>query len=204
MSFKIEANEYEETEEIKQSTIRYEITEALRQVDYLENHYEQKRRLIVNRKKDLLWSAGIRAGVALGLALVGVFFSVCSNPAFGWITVIFCYGFAVIVLIDVARILFAWATHKGMLEMPEDFIRRWLLKGRRINIGDSGEVYTLRQEEEDCGSLQRQLERDKQSLRNFLEQSDAGEERGRQLLAEILPNLKENDRQATYLYGEKV
>lgn len=203
MKLQLDTTEYQVEEETSRSSIRYEVSEMLREAGYLENFYEQKESAIRRRKSELLWSFGIRlltGGILVGLMAV---FNTWSHPAFGWTAVILLGIFAALCFISAARTFLSWCTHKGLFAAPLRFIRNRTYE-RKMKTRLSGGLYTLKQEEEDCIRLKRQFEKDKQSLRSYLEQPEAAEEQGRQLLEDIRPRWKEEDRQADYLYGELI
>ena len=205
MSFQINPEEFETTEEVRQSSIRYEVMETLQKIGYLENRYEQKMISVERRKKDLLWAIGVRVAVAVGLGLVAIFFNIFSHPAFGFESVAVCLVIAVIVMLGAMRVVLSYCTHMEFFSAPI-----WLIKNKVKQISgyatiQSGHgLYTLKQEGNDCLQLQKQLQRDKQTLKRFLEQEQTTEEEGRELLDGIVPTLEEMDTRAVLLYGERI
>lgn len=205
MSFQINPEEFETTEEVRQSSIRYEVMETLQKIGYLENRYEQKMISVERRKKDLLWAIGVRVAVAVGLGLLAIFFNIFSHPAFGFESVAVCLVIAVIVMLGAMRVVLSYCTHMEFFSAPI-----WLIKNKVKQISgyatiQSGHgLYTLKQEGKDCLQLQKQLQRDKQTLKRFLEQEQTTEEEGRELLDGIVPTLEEMDTRAVLLYGERI
>lgn len=205
MSFQINPEEFETTEEVRQSSIRYEVMETLQKIGYLENRYEQKMISVERRKKDLLWTIGVRVAVAVGLGLLAIFFNIFSHPAFGFESVAVCLVIAVIVMLGAMRVVLSYCTHMEFFSAPI-----WLIKNKVKQISgyatiQSGHgLYTLKQEGKDCLQLQKQLQRDKQTLKRFLEQEQTTEEEGRELLDGIVPTLEEMDTRAVLLYGERI
>lgn len=205
MGFQINADEFEVTEENKLSSMRYEVLETLQKIDYLENRYEQKMISVERRKKDLLWAIGVRVVVAVGLGLLAIFFNVFSHPAFGFESVAVCLVIAVIVMLGAMRVVLSYCTHMEVFSAPI-----WLIKKKVKQISgyatiQAGQgIYTLKQEGKDCLQLQKQLRRDKQILKKYLEQEQTTEEEGRALLDGILPTLEEIDTHAALLYGERI
>ena len=65
MNLQIDFKEYEAEEGQKQGDVRYEVKDMLSQLSYLENQYEQKRKTINRRKKNLHWSLAVYIGCAV-------------------------------------------------------------------------------------------------------------------------------------------
>lgn len=205
MSFQINPEEFETTEEVRQSSIRYEVMETLQKIGYLENRYEQKLISVENRKKNLLWTIGIRVLVAIGFGVLAVIFNIFSHPAFAITSIGVCMIAAAIAMFDAIRVVLSYCTHMEFFSAPI-----WLVKNKVKQISGYATIqtghglYTLKQEGKDCLQLQKQLQRDKQTLKRFLEQEQTTEEEGRELLDGIVPTLEEMDTRAVLLYGERI
>lgn len=180
MNLQIDLNEYETGEEENQGSVRYEIVDLLKQVSYLENHYEQKWKRIRRRWKNFKWTIIVNVIIILFLFLLAWIF--LYNPVFGGFAAIVFSIIAIVIIFQTIRVAIAWGRHK---------------KPR------SG-IYTLTEEEEDYRYLVKQLSKDKKALQDYLNQEGATVEAGKTLIAEIGPSLQAQDRMADFLYGERV
>ena len=180
MNLQIDLNEYETDEDEKQGSVRYEIIDLLKQVSYLENHYEQKWKRIRRRWRNFKWTIIANVVVILFMFLLAWIFSI--NMVFGVFAMLICIIIAIVLIFQTIRVVIAWARHK---------------KPR------SG-IYTLTEEEEDYRYLVKQLSKDKKALQDYLNREGTTVEEGKRLIEEIGPSLQAQDRMADFLYGERV
>lgn len=180
MNLQIDFKEYEAEEGQKQGDVRYEVKDMLSQLSYLENQYEQKRKTINRRKKNLHWSLVVYIGCAVFCGIIAKIMSI--NWTFGGIASIIFIVFMVLLLISAARIILTIIRHK------------------KVN----GNAYSLMDEALDLIQLKKRLAADRQALEEYLMKEGASIEEGKSLLEEVRSHLKEKDRKADFFFGEKI
>lgn len=182
MNFQIDSEEYEIAEENKKSSILFEVEDAARRIAFLNERYQQRLKAVERRRKSLLHTAVIFACVAIGLLLLAMLIGNLAASEFGIWAVILFIGLSSFVIVGTGKVLLSYGIHKGVIP--------------RRN------VYTLNMEEQDLRHFMKRLEDARRQTEDFLNQGQQTEAAGRQLLKEIEPELKEEERHADYLYGE--
>lgn len=188
MGFQINAEEFEVAEDNKKTDINFEIADVIHKIEFLNDRYEERLKAVRQRKKSLMQKARVLAVISIACILLTVLlFLVLNNGtrafAFGIWLMIFLVITGLILMVNAARAVWSYCIHIGLI----------------LN----SSIYTLQMEEGDIQRYKKQLEEGKERLEQFLKRESREEEVGRLLLEELVPRLKEEERHADYLYGEK-
>lgn len=186
MAFQINSEEFEVTEDNKKKDIDYEILEAMKTISFLIDRYQQRIQAVERRKNNLLNTIKTLVAITLAfffLAIILTLFTLRSSTGMVfaiWAVILFVI-IGIIEAINVIRAIRSYCVHTGKIP---------------------NRMYTLHQEEEKLQYLLKNLEDIRERMEKFLKQEQRTEEAGRVLLGEALPQLKEDEQRAEYLYGE--
>lgn len=186
MGFQIDSEEFEVAEDNKKREIRFEIADVLRKIVFIKERYEERVKAIERRRKNLLRTVKVFVGIAIAFFLLAMILllAVQGNEGivFGIWAIIMFVIFSIIIIVNAARAVWSYCVHNGLIANKS--------------------IYTLKMEEQDLLHFKKRLEQAEEQLKQFAGQEECEEEAGRLLLAEVLPQLQEEERRADYLYGE--
>ncbi|MCM1495641.1 MAG: amastin family protein [Bacteroides sp.] len=187
MGFQINAEEFEVAEDNKKTDINFEIADVIRKIEFLNDRYEERIKAVRQRKKSLMQKARVFSIIAIVFIFMAILLFLIINGnggmAFGiWAVILFVIT-GLVIIVNTARVVWSYCIHIGLI----------------LN----SSIYTLQMEERDIQHYKKQLEEGKERLEQFLKRGNRDEEAGRLLLEELAPQLKEEERHADYLYGEK-
>lgn len=75
MNLKVSVEEFEVSEEQKISEIQYEVRETVKRIEFLDDRYRQRVKMVGKKRSDLIRTARIFGGIASGMFLLAIFCS---------------------------------------------------------------------------------------------------------------------------------
>lgn len=184
MSLTVSMEEFEVSEEQKISEIQYEVRETVKRIEFLDDRYRQRVKLVERKRRDLIRTARIFGGLASGMFLLAILLLVFAQDSDDKLA-------TVIIAVDFLTIF-------GILFVIIMFVN---LRTYQVHSKTSKKVYTLSMEERDLLHYMETLAEIKRKLELFMEQGEIDEKSARMLLEEAEPLLIETERQADFSYG---
>ena len=198
---KLEAVEFESTQETKQGNVYAELVEAKKTLEFNENMYLANLKAIEQRKKLMLWGIEVKVPMAFLFLFLAWIFS--WNLLFGWEASLLCLLIMVWFIQSSIRTFISWSIHTARIDKKGIYT----LSAEQNNI--NSELKRLREAAFKVDVLIKQKktvwnpEEDPDITASRVD-SDAYEVQGRKLLSEISYELTYKERRADYLYGERI